>query len=107
LKKEEEQGQQAERQLGQMVEAQRRLGQELQEGVNAREDAQAQRDQAQVPLLQLDLLTLIFFCCCCLCFSAGFATMLIIGCLCLLLHSFLCACVVAGLHHPLCMTPSA
>jgi len=101
LKKEEEQGQQAERQLGQMVEAQRRLGQELQEGVEAREDAQAQRDQAQVPLLQLDLLTLIFFCCC-LCFSAGFTTMLIIGCISLLLHSFLCTCVVAALHYPLC-----
>ena len=66
LKREEEQGQQAERQLGQMVEAQRRLGEELQEGVEAREDAQAHRDQAQVPLLQLGLLTLIFFCCCCL-----------------------------------------
>ncbi len=60
LKREKEQGQQAERQLGQMVEAQRRLGEELQEGVEAREDAQAQRDQAQVPLLQLELLTLMF-----------------------------------------------
>ncbi len=48
LKREEEQGQQAERQLAQMVEAQRRLGQELQEGVEAREDAEAHRDQAQV-----------------------------------------------------------
>ena len=65
LKREEEQGQQAERQLGQMVEAQRRLGQELQEGVEAREDAQAQRDQAQVSLLQLDLLRFNFCCCCC------------------------------------------
>ena len=72
LKREEEQGQQAERQLGQMVEAQRRLGEELQEGVEAREDAQAHRDQAQVPLLHLHLLKLIFLFCCCLCFSAGF-----------------------------------
>lgn len=48
LKREEEQGQQAERQLGQMVEAQRRLGVELQEGVEAREEAEASRDQAQV-----------------------------------------------------------
>ena len=48
VKKQEEQGQQAERQLSQMVESQRRLGQELQEGVEAREDAEAQRDQAQV-----------------------------------------------------------
>ena len=39
---------QAERQLAQMVESQRRLGQELQEGVEAREDAEAVRDQAQV-----------------------------------------------------------
>jgi len=84
LKREGEQGQQAERQLGQMVEAQRRLGEELQEGVEAREDARAQRDQAQVPLLHLDLLKLIIFCCCCLCF----ASMLIIPCVCLLLHSF-------------------
>ncbi len=106
FKREEEQGQQAERQLGQlgqMVEAQRRLGQELQEGVEAREDAQAQRDQAQVSLLQLELLTLIVFCCCCLSFSADFTTMLIIGCLCLLLHSDLCACVVAALHYSLCI----
>lgn len=39
---------QAQAQLAQMVEAQRRLGQELQEGVEAREDAEAARDQAQV-----------------------------------------------------------
>lgn len=44
----EEAGRQAERQLAQMVESQRRLGQELQEGVEAREDAEASRDQAQV-----------------------------------------------------------
>ena len=48
LRVQEEQGQQAERQLAQMVESQRRLGQELQEGVEAREDAEAQKDQAQV-----------------------------------------------------------
>ena len=48
LKEAEEQRQQGDRQLTQMVEAQRRLGLELQEGVEAREEAEAHRDQAQV-----------------------------------------------------------
>lgn len=48
LQQQQEGVSQAEAQLAQMVEAQRRLGQELQEGVEACEDAEASRDQAQV-----------------------------------------------------------
>lgn len=48
LQQQQQGGRQAQAQLAQMVEAQRRLGQELQEGVEAREDAEAARDQAQV-----------------------------------------------------------
>ena len=58
-KRQEEQGVQAQRQLTQMVESQRRLGQELQEGVEAREDAEAQRDQVQVQLLTDWMLMLV------------------------------------------------
>ena len=43
-----------------MVESQRRLGQELQEGVEAREDAEAARDQAQV-LTSFTFAHLLFF----------------------------------------------
>ena len=48
LSSEQARGEQQDRQLAQMVEAQRRLGLELQEGEEAREQAQASRTQAQV-----------------------------------------------------------
>ena len=48
LSSEQARGAQQDRQLAQMVEAQRRLGLELQEGEEAREQAEASKSQAQV-----------------------------------------------------------